>query len=130
MLILLKDKSVDKAELLIDDSGEQIKMKFIFKDIEILKEGELPFYVLVDLRKELEKLGYLLICNGSRIDVYPSRISSVGSNAYVLELNKKTTLNDLVNIFETTDKIDLITTVDKQKLYYMNIMKSAFDNIP
>ncbi|MDP1747158.1 MAG: hypothetical protein Q8L90_16400 [Bacteroidota bacterium] len=125
ILILLKDKTVDKALLFIDSMNGLTKIKFIYRGIEIDKEGEFPFFVLVDLRKDLEKLGYLLICNGSRIDVYPSRISSVGSNAYLLKPNQKALLTDLVNIFDSTDKIDLITTIETQKEYCLNIVKKS-----
>ena len=70
--VLLPNKTVDKAELFIDDRGELVIIKFKCKDIEIVKEGELPFYILVEIRKELEKINYFLLCNCSRIDVYPS----------------------------------------------------------
>lgn len=125
ILILLKDKTVDKAQLFIDNIDGLTKIKFIYEGIEIDKEGEFPFFVLVDLRKDLENLGYLLICNGSRIDVYPSRMSSVGSNAYLLKPNQKALLTDIVNIFDTTDRIDLITTVERQKEYCLNIIKKS-----
>ena len=122
--VLLPNKTVDKAELFIDDRGELVIIKFKYKDIEIVKEGELPFYILVEIRKELEKINYFLLCNCSRIDVYPSRMSAVGFNAYQLKHSQQALLTDLVNILDGTDKVDLITTVEKQKEYCLNILQN------
>lgn len=124
--ILKEGKPVEGAVLLIESLGQVTKIKFIYKDIQIEKEGDSPFFVLSDLRKELEKYGYLPVCNGARIDVWPSGLSSVGYNAYIFRPNEKALLTDLVNIFESTDKIDLITTVEIQKEHHYNIVKAHF----
>jgi hypothetical protein len=79
------------------------------------------FECLVDLRRELAKHSYRPLCNGARLDVFPSgmcRDMGSGGVAYVIKLGKTADPDeDLVDIFEYSDP-ELITSVDEQYEFY------------
>ena len=84
------------------------------------------FECLIKLREIFEKRGWLILCNGSRYDVYPSSMSrdmGKGIKAYQMKLGKKVRMEDLVNIFEEA-KIDKIGTIEEQKAFYNKWLKS------
>jgi hypothetical protein len=103
-------------------AGQEIT--FNYQEYNIRAIGEYPFMVLKEIREYLEKKNIMLIINGSRIDVYPSGMSLVGDNAYVQKIGEPSLLNDLVNIFDETDMIQLIGTVEEQIEYHKNWIKS------
>jgi hypothetical protein len=74
--------------------------------------------VLKEIREELEKKEIFLLINGSRMDVHPSRMSLMGTKAYVQKFGKQAFSEDLVEIFDETDKEDLIGTVNDQTKYH------------
>ena len=83
-------------------------------------EGNDLFDCLVKLRRHLEKQDCLILCNGSRIDVYPSGMSrqmSGGRVAYIMKIGEVTKSGDIVDIFEPADKT-LVSTVEQQKEYH------------
>ncbi len=73
------------------------------KEIEYSCKGTDLFECLTMLRsKYLEKKECFILCNGSRMDVYPSRMSrqmSGGKKAYVIRLGKQARRSDLIDIF-------------------------------
>lgn len=61
------------------------------------------FDCLFKLRQFLETKQLFILCQGSAINVYPSRMArdmSSGLKAYSLELGKKTSIEQLVEIFD------------------------------
>jgi hypothetical protein len=75
--------------------------------------------MLRDIRSELQKYNIFLLINGSRKDVYPSGMSLPGMMAYVQTMGKQnSSLNDLVNIFDETIQLDMISTVEEQDKYH------------
>jgi hypothetical protein len=112
--------SYDFAELIF--SGSEITFKY--GSYSVTAKGDYPFMVLKKVREELDEKGIMLIINASRKDVYPSGLSLVGNNAYVQTIGKPTSLKDLVNIFEETDKAELLGTVDEQSKYHADWVNS------
>ena len=89
-------------------------------------EGMDAFPCLVDLRHHLERLGYRLLCNGARPNVWPSPMSrqSGGDRIYVLEFGKPASLADLVWTFDPTTA-DKVGTVAEQRAF----VREWFDSL-
>ena len=98
------------------DLKNTVELRYEQGDILLSAEDSYPFFALTKIRAELEKMNCLLICNGSRLDVYPSGMSSVGLLAYELVVGQKATKT--VNIFDGCENISLISTVNQQKAYF------------
>lgn len=84
------------------------------------------FECLVDLRQEFSVKKYLLLCNGARVNVYPSPMSrDMGGArlAYLLTLGKQSKREDLIDIFNYAEFID-IGSVEEQKRFYNSWLKS------
>lgn len=78
------------------------------------------FEALSMIRLEAEKHGYLILCNGSRTDAYPSRMSrqmGEGGKLYVFKIGMPAQREDLVNIFEPTE-FQQVGTVAAQRVAY------------
>lgn len=82
--------------------------------------GKDLFDSLIQLRLYLEKNNYLLLCNGARVDVYPSGMSRDMSNgrlAYITKLGESTTKDSIVDIFDEANQIN-VGTVEQQKGFH------------
>lgn len=82
-------------------------------------QGDDLFDCLMKLREYLDEKNYLLLCNGARIDVYPSGMSrdmSDGRLAYIAKIGMSPSRDDLVDIFEPTSQ-EHVGTVEQQKEY-------------
>jgi hypothetical protein len=78
------------------------------------------FESLIELRIELEKQGYYLLCNGARKDVYSGgmlREASCGCWGYIMKLGKIVQEEDEVYIFDYAEP-DLVGSVSEQKKNY------------
>lgn len=104
----------DTAVMIYDDSTITVTIG----DTKIFREGVIPFFTLAEVRKELEKQQLFLAINGSRIDVYPSGMSSPGFNAYIHIMQMPARLDQLVHIFKETDKTDMLGTVEAQQRFH------------
>lgn len=111
---IYKEKLYYEATLIIEVG----KLTLHSETYNIEKVGDFFFINLLEIRKELEKDGAFLLINGNRKDVYPSGMSLIGSKAYIQVMGKASGFADLVDIFEETDRIDLIATVEDQKKYH------------
>ncbi|MEU7023115.1 hypothetical protein ABZ990_20975 [Streptomyces sp. NPDC046203] len=76
------------------------------------------FEALENVRLQIEPLGYLLLCNGARVDAHPSGMSrdmSGGRTLYLLE--KKGVARKHVFIFDHADPT-VVGTVAEQREFY------------
>jgi len=74
------------------------------------------FAALETIRLQLEPSGVLICCQGARADVYPSgmaRQMGGGRRAYRLRAGKRSTRDDLVDIFDPAEP-DEVVTVQEQ----------------
>ena len=108
------------GQLIVEDNSILLECDH-FK---IYKEGASYFFILRDIRVQLQSLNCLILINGSRKDVYPSRLSLQGVMAYVQTFGKQSSLEDLVNIFEETDKVNLVSTVEEHEKYHTEWIRS------
>jgi hypothetical protein len=89
-------------------------------------EGEDLFLCLRELRKSLEEKQCRILCNGSRVDAYPSPMSrqmSGGRKVYILRKGQQTSLEDLVDIFASSDA-NSAGTVEEQQEFYLEWLES------
>ncbi len=97
------------------------KLRFsLNSEVQYEIEGTDLFDCLAKLRENLDKRHLMLLCNGSRVDVYPSsmmRQMSGGRIAYIHRLGKHCTNEDVVDIFDFAEA-NMIGTVQEQKSYY------------
>jgi hypothetical protein len=85
------------------------------------------FDCLVNLRSDLEKEGAEILCNGARLDTYPSAMSremSGGKKVYVLKKGEPANPKDLVNTFDEAP-IEKIASVVDQRENYLEWIKSC-----
>ena len=120
------DIIVAKIEYFIDEDRRctlkfncHLTNKLIFVDSDF-------FECLIQLRKELDKYNYYPLCNGARVDVYPSgmcRDMGNGLGAYIQIPNKKVNIEDLVDIFNFAEP-NLIASVDEQYKFFKSFISS------
>lgn len=80
--------------------------------------GDDLFDCLNSIRHQLEREGRQICCQGARSDVYPSGMTSQmsgGRKAYRLYRDRKSTLSDVVDIFDPEDCRG-VTTVQEQEI--------------
>ncbi len=80
--------------------------------------GDDLFEVLAQIRLQIEPLGYLLLCNGARVDAYPSSMSlemSKGRVLYVLRMGVSP--RRTVDLFGRADPA-MVGTVAEQSEFY------------
>lgn len=119
--IKIKVKGGNYVAVLNQNNNE---ISVIYNGKKISASGEFPFIALAQIRKELEEDNIFLMINGSRRDVYPSGMSLYGFNAYIQLMGKPASLDLLVNIFDETNRDDLIGTVEEQTEYHKNWLAS------
>ena len=88
--------------------------------------GDDYFHCLVNMREYCDSIGFKILCNGARYDVYPSRMGrqmSEGKLAYKMHLGKQASEDDLVDIFLETDS-EFIGTKEEQEKFYKKWIKS------
>ncbi|MEA5115910.1 MAG: hypothetical protein VB050_17990 [Geobacteraceae bacterium] len=98
-----------------------------FPQLQVIEfKGADLFECLCNLRSELDKMGLKMLCNGSRIDAYPSRMSRDMGGArkvYLLRMGQQGRLEDLVELFDEAPA-DKIGTVEEQKAFYRKWLDS------
>ena len=117
-------KHFDSTFSFQSDHGK-VNIHFDFKGFKIDVEDNYPFLALSKIRLELEKIGVKIMCNGARLNVYPSGAALGSLKAYELEMGKSVTAASLVFIFDGFNDIAQIATVAKQKEYYRKWLNSV-----
>ena len=82
-------------------------------------EGDDLFDCLCLLRSKLDVLGIKILCNGARIDAYPSPMlqSSGARKVYITTMGKQALRENLVDIFDETTA-EKVGTVEEQEHYH------------
>lgn len=96
--------------------------------LDLRGDGSDLFEALVSVRRALEKYGVMLVCNGSRPDVYPSpmlRQASNGRFAYVLTIPRSTARPPVVDIFAAAPEFAPLASVDEQRAWYDRWVQSG-----
>jgi len=102
-------------------------LNFISGGIKFSTSNEISLFdCLCALRTFLAERNACILCNGARIDAYPSRMSiqmGGGRKLYVLRIGEQAVLKDMVDIFDETT-IDKIGSVAEQKDFYRKWLSS------
>ncbi len=120
-LIHTGNSSIHKGKITLNGSYPKCSIQFtssVSQNIEA--KGHDYFQCLINLRIELEKKNYYLLCNGARRDLNCGggiRRASCGCLGYIIKLGKYLDMVDIVNIFDYA-KPDLVASVSEQKQYY------------
>lgn len=88
------------------------------------------FEALQKVRCFLEGKGFLLLCAGSKPNVYPSsmlRSRTNGRKAFLHAYRKKPNMNDIVDIFEPAKKDEVGTLYEQEK--FMKDLHNYFKNL-
>ncbi|MEC4806960.1 MAG: hypothetical protein SAJ72_22100 [Jaaginema sp. PMC 1080.18] len=89
-------------------------------------EDKDTFGAFCKMRLFLEKQGWQILCNGARVDAYPSGMSRDmcgGIKLYILKMGQKTQRSDLVKIFDPAE-LENVGTVEEQRRYYQEWQES------
>ena len=115
-----KIKLFFEARLVGDLNGDIAKIDIVSDEVYLNIEGYDFFDCLIKLREFLEKKKLFILCQGSAINVYPSRMArdmSSGLKAYSLELGKKTSLEQLVEIFDPAP-VEAVGLIIEQNAFF------------
>lgn len=132
-LFNLKDKKVSIANISYDRTTINKICVIEFKHWELgyrWFEGKDLFDSFCKLRLVLESQGFRILCNGARIDSYPSPMSRNmcgGAKLYKMTIGQRVERKDLLRIFDKAD-IESVGTVDEQKAYFKKWRKSLNSN--
>lgn len=102
--------------LTFTQKGNVYELELEYKNKSITAINDFPFLALIKIREELEKQGIKILCNGSRVDVYPSGMALSSLKAYELKMGEPA--RKLLNIFEPTDNLEKIATINDQKAFW------------
>jgi hypothetical protein len=79
------------------------------------------FECLIDLRVELNKHSYIVLCNGARLDTYPAtgmcRDMGEGGSVFILKLDQPLDFDNIVSIFDYAEP-QLIASVEEQLNFF------------
>ncbi|MCU7823133.1 hypothetical protein [Kitasatospora sp. DSM 101779] len=102
---------------LADDEGAGIVLSD-GSSLEWRSVGEDFFEALTDIRLRVEPLGYSLLCNGARVDAYPSgfsREASRGRSLYLLQIGRAA--RKQVDIFAYAAPSSVGTVMEQRSFY-------------
>ncbi|WP_329083964.1 hypothetical protein [Streptosporangium sp. NBC_01469] len=88
--------------------------------VDVRGAGSDLFEALKEVCLRLEEMGALLLCNGARIDVYPSQMqrqATRGRRAYVMTLPRGPARPESVDIFAPA-RLDLVGSVAEQREFF------------
>ena len=92
-------------------------VEFIYKELHIKKQeaGRSPYFLLSQIREELEPHNIYILCNGSRYDVFARGMGA----AFILRWGEVVRKDDRVKIFDPvdTENIGKVKTVAEQRKY-------------
>jgi hypothetical protein len=112
----INKQSISEGILTVTDKGEATHLTFKDQAIEVsVSELYHPLIALESLRKILEtRHKSIIACNGCRIDTAYRPTGGYGT--YKIVLGQQAT--ETLNIFEPTDEIEKLCTVDQHEAAY------------
>ena len=124
-----KSESIIDAQVELTSNGSKC-LKIILSDGKTYSSSSSNFFdALAILRQEAHKDGIEILCKGAQLNVFPSgmcRSMGGGVAAYELNMGKQARRDDLVNIFDYSDK-DITADVEHQKAYFSKWLSSLGD---
>ena len=117
-----------ESTLFFSSNDQGIKLAYELGDMKIVVEETFPFIALAKIRVSLENIGLKILCNGSKLNVYPSGMALSSVKAYELEMGKPAT--KLLNIFDPISDPEEVASVADQKSFYENWIDTLKLNKP
>ncbi len=113
----------------IPDEQDKVAIKLKFDGCSISSKSENFFDALLILRKELEKRGIQILCNGAAENIYPSPMQlsmGTGRVAYKQNLGQQARTKDIVDIFEYDKSLNFVN-IEAQLEFHNRWIKSIID---
>lgn len=119
--IIINNDNIETAQLV--ENGNSLQ--FIYQNINIIADSEIPHIALNKLREKLENQNILLTTEGCRKDVHASgmQMDMRTHSAYILTMGEPAQV--IVDILSQTKNLNKISTIEEQELYY----KMWLDNL-
>jgi hypothetical protein len=117
----VSDDEDPTAILSFDEDRDQCVLELSYKQHVYNAISSDYFESLVQIRKQLEKIGVIPFCYGASLSVYPSgmaRDMGQGLRAYRLKMGVHSSTNDLVDIF--SEGPDVIPAFPHLQVEYFN----------
>lgn len=121
LLSIGSSQTID-ATIAIDDKGNRVELIVSNKTLFMTAIHDYPFFALTEIREKLEEMGYLILIEGSRRNVYPSGMQYNTFSAYELVLGKPAT--QTVDILDKITTPEEISTVKEQEEYFNKWIES------
>ncbi|MDB5105337.1 MAG: hypothetical protein JWP91_3026 [Fibrobacteres bacterium] len=106
--------------------NDSVMLQLKVSDGDFSSTAEDYFSALVEIRRQLEKHGRMLVAYGASLNVYPSPMSrsmGTGEKAYKLTLGLQAKTSDLVSIFESGPDVNP-STVEEQEEFFRKWLQS------
>jgi len=118
--VFIRERKGNEVEAWLEISESDVQLTLTYREKKIHKIAEDLFLALILIRKDLEKEGIQLICNGASVDVFPSRMmrDMGGEKAYRLKIGSPAKMADVVDIFDVDREAFIPGTVAEQEQYY------------
>ena len=100
--------------------GHQVELSMQIEEERFSAIAHDYFEAFCLVRRQLEARGWLVLCNGSSRNVFPSPMSrdmGGGVMAFVLTIGEPASMENLVDIFERTIRIDPVTVDEQQRFH-------------
>jgi hypothetical protein len=129
-LMHIYERTVYEAVIML--TGDDLNCSLLltsFISLDIKVKGHDFFKCLINLRTELEKQNYYLLCNGARRDVCCGgmlREYTKGRRGNIMRLGKYLHEDDEVNIFDYAEP-ELVGSISEQKEFYKIYCRSLPD---
>ncbi len=108
------------------------RLLFMHKTLgNLLCESSDLFDALCKLRLVLERHNYKILCNGGRIDAWPSNMArdmGGGKKVYITQIGKRAQFDDLVPLFGPTEGV-LVATVQVQIAHHREWIRSIMSEL-
>lgn len=115
-----ENEEVKECRLNLIDSDELCVIEIAWGSQSARYEADSFFQALIEIRLDLEKDGGIIQCNGSDRHIFPSPLQMAmgGEKAYLLEIGKQATLQNIYDIFDTNKpNLDCVTVLEQKEFY-------------
>lgn len=114
IIIEFNSKTETELEIIADEDSDDIILKTIINNREVLVSdyNYLPAYQ--KLRDCLLSIGYGIKCNGSRYNAVQSGMMGSNAKIYLVELGRQALLRDIVDIYDYADLNEFPNTQEQK----------------
>jgi hypothetical protein len=122
-IIGLKSKTETELEILADEESDDIVLKTVINNLEIIVSDCTYLSAYQKLRDYVLSMGFGMKCNGSRCNAVQSGMLGPNPRIYLVELGSQALLRDIVGIYDYAD-INEFPNTQEQKEYFQKWIDS------